>query len=54
MDIEVDVTDTHRSESDSAIEYVCERLTEIIDEREANYTEFYWYLWESDSGNESS
>jgi hypothetical protein len=54
MDIETDITDTHRNEPDLVTERVCERFLEKLEEIETNYTDFYWYLWEQDSGNTSS
>ncbi len=54
MDVEHDIADTHRSELDFVTERVCEQLREKLEEFETNYTEFYWYLWEQDSGNASS
>ena len=54
MDIEIEVTDTHRTESDMVTERICKRLKEKMEELESKYMDFYWYLWEQDSGNGSS
>jgi len=54
MDIESEVTDTHRNEPDMVTERLCKRIEEKMEEFDKNYTDFYWYLWEQDSGNCSS
>jgi hypothetical protein len=54
MDIEIEVTDTHRTEPPFVTERICKRLKEKMEELESKYTDFYWYLWEQDSGNGSS
>ena len=52
--IEIEVTETHRNELNLATTQLCERVSKKLEEFEANYIEFYWYLWEHDSGNTSS
>ena len=54
VDIESEVTDTHRNESNLVTERLLEQIDETIEEFDKNYTDFYWYLWEQDSGNCSS
>ena len=54
MDIESEVTDEHRSESNEVTDRLLKRIGETMEEFDKNYTDFYWYLWEQDSGNCSS
>ena len=51
MDIESEVTDEHRSESNEVTARLLKRIEEKMEEFDKNYTDFYWYLWEQDSGN---
>ena len=54
MDIETEVTNIYENEPVSPVERICKRIEEKMDEAETNYTDFYWYLWEQDSGNGAS
>ena len=54
MDIESEVTDTHRKAANLVTDRLLERIDETMEEFDKNYTDFYWYLWEQDSGNCSS
>ena len=54
MDIESEVTDTHRKDANLVTERLLEQIDETIEEFDKNYMDFYWYLWEQDSGNCSS
>ena len=54
MDIETEVTDICEKEPDLVTERIFKRITEKMNELETNYTDFYWYLWEQDSGNGAS
>ena len=54
MDIEIEVTDIYEKEPDLVTERIFKRIKEKMDEHETNYTDFYWYLWEQDSGNGAS
>jgi hypothetical protein len=54
MDIETEVTDIYEKESDLVTERIFKRIKEKMNALETNYTDFYWYLWEQDSGNGAS
>lgn len=54
MNIESEVADEHRNEPDLVTERLLERFEKTMEELDKNYTDFYWYLWEQDSGNGSS
>jgi hypothetical protein len=53
MDIETETTDMLKKPN-LVTKRICKRIEEKMEELETNYTEFYWYLWEQDSGNCSS
>ena len=53
MDVETETADMIKK-SNLVTERICKRIEEKMEELETNYTEFYWYLWEQDSGNGSS
>ena len=54
MDIESELTDTHRKDANLVTDRLLEQIDETMEEFDKNYTDFYWYLWEQDSGNCSS
>ena len=54
MDIDTEVITTCKNGLELTTKRLCKRIEETLDELESNYTEFYWYLWEQDSGNGSS
>ena len=52
--IESEVIVPHNIELDLVTDQLCKRVSKKLEELDANYNEFYWYLWEHDSGNTSS